>query len=153
MQFSVLAQAFYDPDYSYKNKPDDVTDISAEMYESLKQATAGGCVVFLDNGEFAISEPRPSQYYEWNSMGNIWEMSEAAKQQQKDDEVAAAMQKKSSLRSAADAEISWRQDAVDAGIATDNEVTELTEWKKYRVALMRIDVIKAPDIEWPALPV
>ncbi|WP_242672741.1 tail fiber assembly protein [Citrobacter braakii] len=153
MQFSVLAQAFYAPDYSYKDKPDDVTDISDELYESLKQATAGGCVVFRDNGKFVISEPRPSQYYEWNSTGNIWEMSAEAKQQQKDDAAAAATQKKSVLRSAADAEISWRQDAVDEGIATDEETAALAEWKKYRVLLMRVDVSKAPDIEWPPQPV
>ncbi|EOX5676825.1 tail fiber assembly protein, partial [Yersinia enterocolitica] len=25
-------------------------------------------------------------------------------------------------------------------------------WRKYRVALMRIDTSKEPDIEWPASP-
>ncbi|EMW2841004.1 TPA: tail fiber assembly protein [Yersinia enterocolitica] len=110
-------------------------------------------MVFRDNGKFVISEPRPSQYYEWNSTGNIWEMSAEAKPQQKDDAAAAATQKKSVLRSAADAEISWRQDAVDEGIATDEETAALAEWKKYRVLLMRVDVSKAPDIEWPPQPV
>ncbi|EFE1629557.1 tail fiber assembly protein, partial [Escherichia coli] len=36
----------------------------------------------------------------------------------------------SSLRAIADAEIAWRQDAVDVGIATDEETVALAEWKK-----------------------
>lgn len=66
--------------------------------------------------------------------------------------VAVAERKKAALKAAADTEISWRQDAVDAGIATSEEANALAEWKKYRVLLMRIDVSKAPDIEWPPLP-
>jgi len=44
------------------------------------------------------------------------------------------------------------QDAVDISIATDEEITRLAEWKRYRVALSRIDTSTAPDIEWPAKP-
>jgi len=44
------------------------------------------------------------------------------------------------------------QDAVDIGIATDEEITRLAEWKRYRVELSRIDTSKAPDIEWPVRP-
>lgn len=44
------------------------------------------------------------------------------------------------------------QDAVDISIATDEETTRLSEWKRYRVALSRIDTSKAPDIEWPVMP-
>ncbi|EKN3882385.1 tail fiber assembly protein [Yersinia enterocolitica] len=57
------------------------------------------------------------------------------------------------LRVAADAEIEWRQYAVDKGIATEEESTALDEWNLYRVQLMRIDASKAPDIEWPTPPV
>ncbi|HBE5013452.1 TPA: phage tail protein [Escherichia coli] len=53
----------------------------------------------------------------------------------------------------ADAEISWRQDAVDEGIATKEETAALTEWKKYRVLLMRVDTSLAPNIDWPEVPV
>ncbi|MGS6301058.1 MULTISPECIES: tail fiber assembly protein, partial [Enterobacter] len=28
----------------------------------------------------------------------------------------------------------------------------LTEWKKYRVLLNRVDTSKAPDIDWPVPP-
>lgn len=44
------------------------------------------------------------------------------------------------------------QDAVDISIATDEETARLAEWKRYRVALSRIDTIKAPDIDWPEKP-
>jgi hypothetical protein len=60
-----------------------------------------------------------------------------------------AEQMKSSLRSTADSEISWRQDAVDTDMATEQEVAELAEWKKYRVLLMRVDTTNPV---WPAPP-
>lgn len=41
------------------------------------------------------------------------------------------------------------QDAVDYGIATDDEKTALSAWKKYRVLLMRVDTA-APV--WPMPP-
>lgn len=65
--------------------------------------------------------------------------------------VKSAEQTKLSLRMNADSEIAWRQDAVSGGYATEQEETDLAEWKKYRVLLMRIDTSKAPDIEWPEM--
>lgn len=44
------------------------------------------------------------------------------------------------------------QDAVETGMVTEEETARLTEWKKYRVLLNRIDTSKAPDIEWPVRP-
>lgn len=66
--------------------------------------------------------------------------------------IAEAISKKNQLRLMADGEITWLQDAVDAGIATDEEKALLTAWKTYRVLLMRVDASKAPDIEWPTTP-
>lgn len=66
--------------------------------------------------------------------------------------VANANAKNSQLKAIADSEIEWRQDAVDDGSASDKEITSLASWRKYRVALMRIDTSKAPDIEWPVAP-
>lgn len=57
-------------------------------------------------------------------------------------DVADAEQKKSALRAATDAEIAWRQDAVDAGLVAEEETAALSEWKKYRVLLMRVDTAK-----------
>ncbi|MGC0833778.1 tail fiber assembly protein [Pantoea agglomerans] len=44
------------------------------------------------------------------------------------------------------------QDAVDISIATDADIARLAEWKRYRVALSRIDINKALDSEWPERP-
>ncbi|HDR2854962.1 TPA: tail fiber assembly protein [Enterobacter roggenkampii] len=53
------------------------------------------------------------------------------------------------LRAQADSEIDRRQDAVDAGIATDEETAALSEWKKYRELLMRVDTANPV---WPTPP-
>ncbi|HDJ8455443.1 TPA: tail fiber assembly protein [Escherichia coli] len=66
--------------------------------------------------------------------------------------IAMAEQERNSLRAIADAEIVWRQDAVDAGIATDEETSALVAWKKYRVLLMRVDTSLGPVINWPEPP-
>ena len=60
-----------------------------------------------------------------------------------------AEQDRSCLRDIADDEIALRQDAVDVGIAKDEETAALVDWKKYRVLLMRVDTAK-PD--WPTPP-
>jgi len=43
------------------------------------------------------------------------------------------------------------QDAVDLGIATDDETALLKQWKQYRVSVNRIDLSQG-DPTWPALP-
>ncbi|MDC7907382.1 tail fiber assembly protein [Escherichia coli] len=63
--------------------------------------------------------------------------------------VAQAEDKRISLRSIADSNITWRQDAVAEGIATEQEKSDLAAWKKYRVLLMRVDTA-APV--WPTIP-
>lgn len=88
--------------------------------------------------------PPSTPYDKWD--GSEW-VTDADAQHAAD--VAAAVQKKNSLRSAAGAEISWRQDAVDAGIATEEEAAALSEWKKYRVLLMRVDTANPV---WPVAP-
>lgn len=66
--------------------------------------------------------------------------------------IAQAEQQKAALKATADAEIDWRQYAVDKGVATDYESAALDEWSMYRVLLMRVDTSKAPDIVWPIQP-
>lgn len=66
-----------------------------------------------------------------------------------EDIIAGAEVKKIQLRTIADAEIAWRQDAFDTGIATEEETAALLEWKKYRVLLMRVDTTKPI---WPTVP-
>ncbi|HBT9229762.1 TPA: tail fiber assembly protein [Klebsiella pneumoniae] len=52
----------------------------------------------------------------------------------------------------ANAKIAPLNDAIELGIQTEEEITKLAEWKKYRVALNRIDTSTAPDIVWPEIP-
>lgn len=66
--------------------------------------------------------------------------------------VQEAELQKSALRKFADAEIAPLQDAVDIGDATEDELANLTAWKKYRIALNRLDLSTAPDIDWPEIP-
>ncbi|ELZ9359364.1 tail fiber assembly protein [Citrobacter freundii] len=63
--------------------------------------------------------------------------------------ITDAEREKLRLKAVADDEISWRQDAVDTGIATAEETAALSEWKKYRVMLMRVDTAKPV---WPTPP-
>lgn len=65
------------------------------------------------------------------------------------EQTASAEAMKLRLKAKSDAEIAWRQDAVDAGMSTAGETAELAEWKKYRVLLMRVDTA-APV--WPPVP-
>lgn len=66
--------------------------------------------------------------------------------------IAQAERQRSSLRSEADNEIAWRQDAVDLDMATEKEAADLLAWKKYRIQINRVNTDTAPDINWPAKP-
>ncbi|EAV0887652.1 tail fiber assembly protein [Salmonella enterica] len=93
----------------------------------------------------SVTTIAPSTPYDrWN--GSEWVTDMDAKN---DAARASAEQKKKALRSIADTEIAWLQDSVDAGIATEKETAALTEWKKYRVLLMRVDTSKTV---WPTPP-
>ncbi|SUC31993.1 Bacteriophage tail assembly protein [Providencia rettgeri] len=69
-----------------------------------------------------------------------------------EEEVAIANSKKQTLLSEANSIIATLQDAVDLGMATDEEKAQLMAWKKYRVLLNRVDTSLAPDINWPEKP-
>jgi len=58
---------------------------------------------------------------------------------------------KQSLIKTANEHIAYLQDAVDLEIATDEEITLLKEWKKYRVLLNRLDVSDV-DVVFPEMP-
>ena len=108
---------------------DGQVEITDEYWSELVIGQAGGKVITTDeSGRPVLIEADPQTH---------------------DQLVTAAEQKKTSLRIAADSEIVWRQDAVDADIATDEEVAALAEWKKYRVLLMRVDTA---DPTWPIPP-
>ena len=143
IKFSVSMQAFYDS--KSKNIPSDVVDVSDELHITLVDGmNLAGCKVMLVNGVPTLSEARPSLFHEWD--GERWIINQVAKQAA--DKVEAT-RNRDLLRSKADAEISWLSDAVDEGMATGTEAELLLKWKKFRIELMRVDLLKPV---WPELP-
>ena len=68
------------------------------------------------------------------------------------DYLVMPIDKKKQLRLIADAEIAWLQDAIDTGIASNEEASLIVAWKHYRVELMRVDTSKGMEIIWPLMP-
>jgi hypothetical protein len=62
---------------------------------------------------------------------------------------AEAQRNKLELLTQANNVIATLQDAVELDMATEEETANLHEWKKYRILLSRVDVIKPV---WPPLP-
>ena len=146
IKFSVNKQAFYDENTDVI--PDDAVVITDEQHLSLISGMNDGerRVYIGNNGELTLSDSKPSKWHTWDSDNNAWVISDTEREQAAK---ADAENMRSALRSTADTEISWRQDAVDAGIATDEETAALVEWKQYRVLLMRVDTAKPV---WPTPP-
>ncbi|UVN46964.1 tail fiber assembly protein [Pseudomonas mosselii] len=71
-----------------------------------------------------------------------------------EDLAAMALSQRDGLLAIAAIRIAPLQDAVDLGEATDAEVSLLTEWKVYRVALNRLpEQAGYPnEIDWPVQP-
>ena len=95
---------------------------------------------------YTTSKPT-SEFDSWD--GKKWQL-DVSKQHQY--EVNQASAKKNQLITDATAQISYLQDAVDAEIATEQEVKQLAEWKKYRILINRIDVNQSPNINYPDKP-
>ncbi|EJK7984195.1 tail fiber assembly protein [Citrobacter koseri] len=122
---SKLTPGFYVEGIS--NIPDDAYEIGAELWNELLEGQTEGKTI-----DFTSTPPVLIEYVKTE-----------------EDYMAEAEAIRSQLRITADTEIAWRQDAVDAGIATEQEAAELAEWKKYRVLLMRVDTTKPV---WPTVP-
>ncbi|EPR6388079.1 tail fiber assembly protein [Providencia stuartii] len=93
-----------------------------------------------------LLEPK-TEFDKWN--GKKWVTDTEA---QKAALVAEADNEKAQRLNEANDTITYLQEAVDVGLATETETAALQEWKKYRVLLNRVDTSLAPDIEWPEKP-
>ncbi|HIF2770353.1 TPA: tail fiber assembly protein [Salmonella enterica] len=116
--------------------------------ETVYDTTTGNQVYISDLGplpENVTSVSPDGEYQKWD--GKAWVKDEAA-------ETAARLREaegtKNRLLQMASGKIAPLQDAVDLGIATDEEKSQLAEWKKYRVLVNRVDTSN-PD--WPDVPV
>ncbi|MFA9599510.1 tail fiber assembly protein [Citrobacter portucalensis] len=86
-------------------------------------------------------------YDKWN--GECWVTDKTAQQEA---EISAANATKAALIKTASEHIEPLQDAVDLGMATDDEKARFNAWRKYRVLLARVDTSTAPAIIWPGIP-
>ncbi|EMU9119416.1 tail fiber assembly protein [Providencia stuartii] len=93
-----------------------------------------------------LLEPK-TEFDAWN--GKKWVTDTEA---QKAALIAQAEQEKSQRLDEANNMLTYLQDSIDTGLATDEEAAALQAWKKYRVLLNRIDTSLAPNIEWPEKP-
>lgn len=128
-------------------------DFSAWLYvadhrgESVYNIQNGQRIDITSLGEYPANTTKliPATAYDnWN--GNMWITN---MEEQSAAEKAQAEIYRTTLLNQATSEIAWRQDAIDAGIATNAEKTDLAGWKKYRVLLNRVDTA-API--WPNPP-
>ena len=135
-----------------------IYDATAETW-SLTEDNRGKIVYSTVNGdalEIVDLGPLPddvtkiapaNSYQKWG--GSAWVDDPDAKYQA---EVRSAAERLSALMKTANEKISVLNDAVELGIHTDEEESQLTAWKTYRVLLSRIDTSIAPDIAWPEIP-
>ncbi|WP_340613548.1 tail fiber assembly protein [Xenorhabdus thailandensis] len=111
--------------------PDDVIPVADELVFEFSQSVAGKQRGVDTRGlPCWVDIPPPTQ---------------AELQQQ-------AERQKQYLMSQAANSIAPLQYAVDLNMATDTELSALTEWKKYTVLLNRVDCSAAPNIDWPKAP-
>ncbi|CDZ83947.1 phage tail fiber assembly protein [Citrobacter koseri] len=94
-----------------------------------------------------VSVAPDGSYEKWD--GKKWVKDEEAENAAK---IREAEVTKNSLMQVANEKILPLQDAVELGIAIEEETALLLEWKKYRVKLNRIEPDDAPDIDWPEQP-
>ncbi|QYN41953.1 tail fiber assembly protein [Gilliamella sp. ESL0443] len=96
--------------------------------------------------DYTLLKPS-SEFDTWN--GKKWVLD---KEKQHQHDILVAQSQQSQLLNDANNTINNLQDAVDAEIATEQQIETLKCWKKYRFELNQLDVNTAPDIEWPANP-
>ncbi|QTL38815.1 tail fiber assembly protein [Xenorhabdus budapestensis] len=131
--YSASASGFvYRPYSEPGDYPDDLKPVSDELHNQMFKGQANGKQIVADeNGLPMLADPPPPTPEEL--------------QQQ------AESEKRYRMSQATNA-IAPLQDAVELDMATSEEKAALTEWRKYRVLLNRVDCSTAPDIAWPEPP-
>lgn len=91
--------------------------------------------------------PPENQWQKWN--GSAWENDSEAEHNA---HVRDAELLKNELMKLANTNIEILQDAIGFDMATEEDKSLLTEWRKYRIELNRLNLNTAPDIFWPDKP-
>lgn len=130
-KYSPSENAFYDPEINVVI-PEDAVQITDNEWSDLLSGQAKGKRISCgaDLRPCLAEQPLPTA----------------------DELIRQAEDKRIRLRAEADTIIQPLQDAVDLGIATDNEASQFIAWKKYRVMLMRVNTEDAESIKWPEQP-
>ncbi|MDU7778711.1 MAG: tail fiber assembly protein [Aeromonas caviae] len=92
--------------------------------------------------------PPGSQFDVWDEATGAWVKDDAAELAYQRQQAEA---QRSVLMAEANQHIAILADAVELGMATQEEQAAYTAWRQYRVQLSRQDIIQQP-IEWPAKP-
>ena len=130
--YSVKTKGFYPEANFDKYKeagilPDDLEFVADDVYKAFFNPPEGYYGVFDEQGPRVEKIPEP----DYKELATI---------------------EKAKLIADATIVIAPLQDAVDLGDATDEEVSLLKVWKSYRVALNRLDLSDAPNVNWPTKP-
>lgn len=130
-KYSPSNNAFYDIAIN-KVIPDDAIDITETEWAGLLAGQAKGKLITCgaDFRPCLTEQPLPTA----------------------DEVISQTEYKRSKLRAEADTAILPLQDAVNLGIATDDEASQLIAWTTYRVMLMRINTDAPDKIIWPEQP-
>lgn len=115
------------------NWPDDATEVSDELFAEFAAFQNGDGKIRgagVDGLPAWVTPPEPS----------------------KDELIRNAENQRSILMAKASLEIELLTDAAADGSITDDENELLAKWKSYRLALRRLDLNTAPDIDWPDTP-
>ncbi|KYM71025.1 tail fiber assembly protein [Pantoea agglomerans] len=131
-KYSPSANAFYDTSINLVI-PDDAVKITDKKWADLLAGQAEGKMISCgaDMLPCLIDQPLPTA----------------------EELISQAEDKRSRLRAEADMAIQPLQDAADLGIADDDEASLLIAWKKYRVILMRLNLLEDKKIVWPEQPI
>ena len=89
-----------------------------------------------------------SQFDEWNEPAQAWVKDAAAEQAWQLQQMEL---QRNTLMAEANQHIAILADAVDLGIATEDEQASYLAWRQYRVLLNRLDLTKQ-SVEWPPTP-
>ena len=161
--YEYVAEGIGLPDYIFLDAPDEVDDEHAIVRQGDKwtypvdyrgkdiYSKATGTVSTVTHigdipDDFTLLKPT-SEFDSWD--GEKWVLD---KEKQHQHDVAVAQSKQSQLLREVNAEIAHLQDAVDAEIATEQQMELLKRLKGYRFKLNQIDFDKAPNIDWGEKP-
>lgn len=131
--YSKYTNGFYvfDDPSTYPNLPEDITEITEDVWTSLFEGQAIGKLITSDKNGKPTLVDRP---------GPTAEQIIANNQQERDRSLSLAAIRIAPLQYASDLED-----------ATDEELVLLKKWKEYSVALNRLD-ITTKSVIWPTTP-